>query len=233
MISNNMENFSKTELENEKWKDIEGYDGAYQVSNIGRVRSNKSGEWRVRRASKDKDGYLQVALCKDGKEKNYKVHRLVAQAFIENYDETKIYINHRDECKQNNRLWNLEWCSAQYNSTYNNIHLRRKPHIQSNYKQNKIRHLYQPGLTISENLEIFKANGIECSKSTVVRLRKDLKLNGSRPNYIRNKVKHLYDNNLTYAENIEIFRANGVECSKRVVQSIRQDLGLIKNNQNQ
>ena len=229
-----IENFSKTELENEKWKDIDGYDGAYQVSDLGRVRSNKSGEWKVRRASKDKDGYLQVALCKDGNEKNYKVHRLVAQAFIENDDETKIYINHRNECKSDNRLWNLEYCTPQYNSTYNNIHLRRKPHIQSNYKQNKIRHIYQPDLTISENLEIFRANGIECSKSTVVRLRKDLKLNGSRPNYIRDKVKDIYNPNLTYAQNLEIFRANGIEYSKRVIQSIRQDLGLTKKyNRNQ
>ena len=85
-----MEKFSKEELDSERWKDIDGYDGAYQVSSLGRVRSHKSGEWRARRASKDKDGYLQVALCKDGKEKNYKVHRLVAQAFIENNDETKI-----------------------------------------------------------------------------------------------------------------------------------------------
>lgn len=223
-----MENFSKTELENEKWKDIDGYDGAYQVSDLGRVRSHKSGEWKVRRASKDKDGYLQVGLCKDGKEKKFKVHRLVSQAFIENDDDTKIYINHRDECKQNNRIWNLEYCTAQYNSTYNNIHLRRKQYIHTKYKRDKIKELYRPDLSVDDNLEIFRTNGIECSKITVVRLRKDLKLNGSRPNYIRNKVKYLYNPNLSYRQNLDIFKANGVECSKRVVQSIRQDLGLTK-----
>ena len=166
-----MKEFTDTELEQEQWRDIDGYDGMYQVSNIGRVRSLKYGKVRVMKQGKNRKGYLFVNLYRDGKQKNVSVHRLVAQAFIENDDETKIYINHRDECKQNNRLWNLEYCTAQYNNTYNNVNWRRK-----NGKRRKIAKLYNPDLSIADNLEIFKANGIVCDEKTVQRLRKDLGL---------------------------------------------------------
>ena len=166
-----MKEFTDTELEQEQWRDIEGYDGMYQVSDLGRVRSLKYGKVRVLRPKKNNKGYLQIGLCKNGKAKNYKIHRLVAQAFIHNDYETKIYINHRDECKQNNRLWNLEYCTAQYNNTYNNVNWRRK-----NGKRRKIAKLYNPDLSIADNLEIFKANGIVCDEKTVQRLRKDLGL---------------------------------------------------------
>lgn len=156
MIMNSKFNkFTDTELEREQWRDISGYEGMYQVSDLGRVRSHKSGEWKVLRPGNVR-GYLQVVLSKGGKCKNYKVHRLVAQAFIENDDETKIYINHRDECKQNNRFWNLEYCTAQYNSTYNDLHHRRIT------KRNKIIPLYNPELSIYDNIELFRANGIDC-----------------------------------------------------------------------
>ena len=116
-------------------------------------------------------GYLGIQLYKGKKQKKFLVHRLVASAFIPNDDESKNQVNHKDEVKQNNRASNLEWCTAQYNSTYNDIHHR---HI--NYKQDKIKDLYRPDLSISENIELFKANGIECSEKTVRNLRKDLGL---------------------------------------------------------
>ena len=168
-----MKEFTDTELEQEQWRDIDGYDGMYQVSNIGRVRSLKYGKVRVMKQGKNRKGYLFVNLYRDRKQKNVSVHRLVAQAFIENDDETKIYINHRDECKQNNRLWNLEYCTAQYNSTYNDLHHRTK---RSQLKRDKIRPLYRPDLSIKENIELFRANGIECSIDTVIRLKRDLGL---------------------------------------------------------
>lgn len=171
------EKFSKTELENEQWRDVEGYDGMYQVSDLGRARSKKYGRWKVIRPRKDRGGYLQVALCNDGKVKYPLVHRLVAQAFIENTDETKTLINHIDECKQNNRVNNLEYCTAQYNSTYNDLHHRRTINYNHpNYKRHKLKDLYNPNLTYEQNIEIFKANGIECCKRTLQRLRKDLGL---------------------------------------------------------
>lgn len=160
-------------IDNEHWKDIEGYDGLYQVSDLGRVRSRKSGEWRVRKSAKNPNGYLIVTLCKDGKQKSVLVHRLVAQAFIENTDETKTLINHIDERKQNNRVSNLEYCTASYNLSYNGLRYRR-PHPQP--KRDRIKELYDPNLTCKQNLDIFRANGIDCCRHTVVNLRKDLDL---------------------------------------------------------
>ena len=221
MISNNMENFSKTELENEKWKDIEGYDGAYQVSELGRVRSLKFGKVRVLRAYKRDSGYLQLTLSKHNKIKRFSVHRLVAQAFIPNYDDSKNEVNHINELKSDNRAVNLEWCTAQYNSTYNDLHHRRIT------KRNKIRPLYNPELSIDDNIELFRANGIECTRDTVIQLRKDLKLK-HRPNYKLNKIKPLYRPELSIKQNIEIFKANGIECSSDTVIKLRKDLGLTK-----
>ena len=215
-------NFTETELKNEQWRDIEGYDGMYQVSDLGRVRSRKSGEWKVMRPGNNGNEYLRVNLSNCGKIKRFYIHRLVAQAFIQNDDESKTQINHIDECKQNNRLWNLEYCTAQYNSTYNDLHHR---HI--NYKRDKLKELYDPELTISENLEIFKANGIECCGATVTQLRKDLNLKG-RSNYKRNAIKDIYDPNLTYRQNLELFKANGVVCGEQTIRNLRKDLGLIK-----
>lgn len=90
-------NFTETELANEQWRDVDGYDGAYQVSDLGRVRSLKYGKVRVLRPGKHRQGYLQVALCQDGKQKSVYVHRIVAQAFIENDDKSKTDINHINE----------------------------------------------------------------------------------------------------------------------------------------
>ena len=164
-------NFTDRELKNEKWRDVDGYDGEYQVSDLGRVRSHKSGEWKVLKGGKMKNGYLNVSLWKDGREKRFYVHRLVAQSFIPNCDDSKTIINHRDECKQNNRVSNIEYCDRQYNNTYNDIHYRRK-----NGKLLKVKDLYNPNLSYRQNLELFKENGVECSKNVIFNLRNDLGL---------------------------------------------------------
>ena len=168
-----IENFSKEELNNEQWKDIFGYDGIYQVSDLGRVRSKKYGRWIVLIPLKHPKGYLQVRLYRNSKGKTVKIHRLVAQAFIPNDDESKTQINHRNEDKSENKVSNLEWCTAQYNMNYNDLH-RRCITKRYNYIRRKIKDLYRPDLSINENIEIFKANGIECSRYTVIRLRRDL-----------------------------------------------------------
>ena len=165
--------YTDIELKNEQWRDIFGYDGMYQVSDLGRVRSLKFGKTRVLRPGKNKWGYLQVLLSKGGKCKNYKVHRLVASAFIPNSDENKTQINHIDENKDNNRASNLEWCDSSYNLSYNGLRYRRhhtKP------KRTKIKELYRPDLSYRQNLKIFKANGISCSIGTVNNLCRDLGL---------------------------------------------------------
>ena len=87
----------------EIWKDKKGYEGHYQVSNWGRVKSIKFGKEKILKLIKDKDGYLQVTLCKNNIKKVYKVHRLVAEAFIDNTDNLP-QVNHKDENKLNNNV---------------------------------------------------------------------------------------------------------------------------------
>lgn len=102
-------------MNNETWLPVAGYEGLYEVSNLGRVRSLVSG--RVRRPAKDHGGYLIVTLCKNGEQKTYRAHRLVATAFHENPLNLP-EVNHRNEVKTDNRAMNLEWCDATYNNAY-------------------------------------------------------------------------------------------------------------------
>jgi len=101
----------------EIWKPVVGYEGLYEISNLGKVKSLKYGKERILKPRNNK-GYLEVDLPKDGKHKSYKVHRLVAQAFIPNDDLFKTEINHIDENKENNNVNNLEWCNRQYNNNF-------------------------------------------------------------------------------------------------------------------
>lgn len=165
--------FTTKELESEKWKDIFGYDGAYQVSDLGRVRSRKSGEWKVMRPGKQKNDYLFLNLYRDKKAKHLFVHRLVAEAFVPNDNIINNEINHKDENKENNRASNLEWCDRSYNLAYNGLRYRR-PH--PNYRRNAIKDIYDHKLTYAQNIELLKSKGIPCSKSTIRKLRKDLGL---------------------------------------------------------
>lgn len=112
----------------EIWKDIGGYEGLYQISNMGRVKSLS----RVRKGNKGvttivhekilklknkKGGYLGVSLSKENTPTNFEVHRLVAKAFIPNPDNLP-EVNHKDEVKTNNCVDNLEWCDRKYNCNY-------------------------------------------------------------------------------------------------------------------
>ena len=105
---------------NEIWKDIDGYEGLYKVSNLGRIKSlgnDKNRKEKILKTGKNKFGYLHVILCKEGKVTTFRVQRLVANAFIPN-PENKPEVNHIDENKENNCVWNLEWCTHQYNNEY-------------------------------------------------------------------------------------------------------------------
>ena len=101
----------------EIWCPIKGYEGQYQVSDKGRVRSIKFGKERILKPGSDKDGYLQVCLYKNGEQKECKVHRIVAQTFTPNPDNLP-EVNHKDEDKINNKVSNLEWCDRKYNQNY-------------------------------------------------------------------------------------------------------------------
>lgn len=120
---------------NEIWKDIPGYEGYYQVSNIGRVKSLPRKVYcnggfhiskeKILKQQLRKDRYFNVHLLKEGVVKIYFVHRLVALAFISNPNNYPD-INHKDENPSNNCVENLEWCTEKYNMNYGTAVERRK-----------------------------------------------------------------------------------------------------------
>lgn len=143
-------NLSLEDLPNEEWRDILGYEGAYMVSNMGRVKSleRKSMPYsykgtittytvreKICRQSRVL-GYLIVSLSKEGVQTFYKVHRLVAQAFIPNTSNMPI-INHKNEEKIDNCVGNLEWCDYQYNSNYGTRNKRLSDNQRNDVKKSK------------------------------------------------------------------------------------------------
>lgn len=108
----------------EEWKSIPGYEGLYEVSSYGRVRSldrydrrNCFRKGRILKQNNDGRGYMSIELCLNSKIKRYLVHRLVAQAFIPNPDNLP-EVNHKDENPENNSVTNIEWCNRSYNINY-------------------------------------------------------------------------------------------------------------------
>lgn len=140
-------------LTEEIWKPVKGYEGKYEVSNLGRIKSldriihckngvdrNVLGELKKQQK---RNGYLFTTLYKNGESKFIYIHRMVADAFLDNPYEYPC-INHKDEVKTNNRADNLEWCSYSYNSTYGHARDRveeahRKTVIQMDLEENEIK----------------------------------------------------------------------------------------------
>lgn len=124
----------------EVWKDVNGYEGLYQVSNYGNVRSLKrevtQGKYGKTRTVGDTQmkpfdnghGYQTVSFSREQKRKNFYVHRLVAEHFVENVGGLK-YVNHKDYDPANNHADNLEWCTQQENILYSSPRMK-KPHKQ-------------------------------------------------------------------------------------------------------
>ena len=108
----------------EHWLPVKGYEGLYEVSDMGRVRSvnyKGTGKTQILHQTQNKSGYMHVPLCKDGKPKCCRVHRLVAEVFVQNLHPDSYHeVNHKDEDKTNNCASNLEWCDRAYNSQYSN-----------------------------------------------------------------------------------------------------------------
>lgn len=122
----------------EIWKDIAGYEGLYQVSNLGRVKSLKRLHTKERIISQEVNhrGYARVNLWKENKQKKFSVHRLVAEAFIEN-PEGKPQVNHIDEDKLNNTAKNLEWCTQVENHRHGTINERISKALTNNIYKSK------------------------------------------------------------------------------------------------
>lgn len=94
----------------EIWKEVEGYNGLYFVSNLGNVKSLCYSKSRILKPYTHRDGYLLVVFCNKNKRKTLKIHRLVAMGFIPNL-ENKLQVNHINGIKTDNRVENLEWCT--------------------------------------------------------------------------------------------------------------------------
>lgn len=144
----------------ELWRDIQGYEGLYQVSNYGRVRRLKRTityadgtrhvlPARILNYFQDKYGYKRVDLLKDGTKKHYLIHRLVATAFIPNPINFP-QVNHRDENPENNKLSNLEWCTIKYNNNYGNHNLREEKPIKQLSTEGKLIKVWQSAKSASK-----------------------------------------------------------------------------------
>ena len=164
----------------EEWKDIEGFEGYYQVSNLGRVKSLP----RIRKTgtgyyvSKTKiltpslmQGYVQNALCMNGKAKSYRTHRLVAFAFIPN-PENKPCINHKNSIRSDNWVENLEWCTRAEN-TKHAMENGRMPVGEKSYKAklNEFQVRVIRKITDISNSELAKMWGV--SKDSINCIRKN------------------------------------------------------------
>lgn len=159
----------------EIWKDIEGYEGLYQISSEGRVKSlgngksNNSKE-RILKSRKDKDGYLLVNLYKEGKMRSYLVHRLVAQAFLENPNNLP-QVNHRNEYKTDNRVENIEYCDCSYNINFGTrnervVKAESIPILQFSKTGEFIRK-WESGTQIEKELGFYNSNICMCCKGKI------------------------------------------------------------------
>lgn len=145
-------------MKKEIWKDIQGYEGLYQISNLGRIKSLERDiiysngkiqhyKGKILTPNSDKDDYKTIKLCKNGIIKRYLVHRLIAITFIPNPDNLPC-VNHKDENKQNNNIENLEWCSVAYNNCYGS----RLEKLSSKMKGRKVSEETKQKIRVSKKL---------------------------------------------------------------------------------
>lgn len=150
----------------EVWKDIKGYEGHYQVSNLGFVVSEKYNNIKNNRKKLKKslthDGYETVTLYKNNKRKTLRVHRLVAEAFLFN-PKNLPQVNHKDENKTNNNVHNLEWCDVIYNINYGTRNEKTRKAIIQYDKNNKF---IKEWASVTDACKFYNNNSIcECCKN--------------------------------------------------------------------
>ena len=186
----------------EEWRPIVGYEGLYEVSSYGRVRSldmyvkARYGNYRLHKGKVlspgiRPDGYLFVNLTYNGKHKTITVHRLVAQAFLPNPDNLS-EVNHKDEDKSNNRVENLEWCDRKYNLNYGS----RKDKV----RDTKIKNGYWTGLSKEE----YKKKYYQDTKDKI----KDKKKEYMKKYYQKNREKILMQVKECYRKKKEMIQNN-------------------------
>ena len=159
-------------MENEIWKDIEGYEGDYMVSSYGRVKSLIKN--KILKPNKIKRGYLQVTFYD---RKGYLVHRLVAMAFLDNPNKYP-QINHKDENKENNCVLNLEWCTPNYNNHYGS-RIKKQIEAQTNGKKSiKVNQYSLDGKLINK----WESMG-ECTRNGFLASKVCLCCKGKKPQY--------------------------------------------------
>lgn len=155
----------------EIWKPIKGFEGLYEVSNYGRVRSvdrfiedkNQYGIYKkflsgkILSPSKDKFGYYRIKLLG----KPCKVHRLVAEAFIPNQDNLPC-VNHKDENPSNNNVDNLEWCTQKYNTNYGNRNKKIRNKLSRNVICLETGTIYQSAIEVERLTGLYASNICRC-----------------------------------------------------------------------
>lgn len=148
----------------EIWKDISQFEGLYQISSLGNVKSlARIVDNRYKKCEKilkpflNKQGYLYVILCKNGKITDKRINRLVAEAFIPN-PSNKAYVNHKNEIKTDNSVENLEWVTPKENSNYS------VKQIKQYTKNNEYIKTWNNLIIINEELNIDKGNIVKCCK---------------------------------------------------------------------
>lgn len=150
-------------MKNEIWKPIVGFENLYEISNYGRVKSlpKKRGRFiqkgKILKLKIKKTGYQYIDLHKNGINKTFSVHRLVALTFIPN-PENLPCVNHKDETRINNYVENLEWCTHKYNTNYGTCHkkteIKRKKAVLQFDKNNNFIKEWDSAKDVENNLNI-------------------------------------------------------------------------------
>ena len=147
----------------EIWRDIEGYEGLYQISNKGHVKSLYNGSERILRPGIESSGYYNIILCNDSVRKTFRLHRLVAEAFIPN-PYNKPQVNHKDENKKNNCVENLEWITCMDNCNYGTRNERISRKILQYSKSEEFIREWPGALEVERVLGINNKNINSCCK---------------------------------------------------------------------